>query len=30
MEQFVGLDMSRQLTHVCVINGEGGVVWRGT
>jgi transposase len=30
MEQFVGLDVSQQLTPVCVINGEGGVVWRGT
>lgn len=30
MEQFVGLDVSQQLTHVCVVDGEGRVVWRGT
>jgi transposase len=30
MEQFVGLDVSQQLTHVCVIDREGTVVWRGT
>ena len=30
MEQFVGLDVSQQLTHVCVVDGDGRVVWRGT
>jgi transposase len=30
MEQFVGLDVSQQLTHVCVVDGEGKAVWRGT
>jgi transposase len=30
MEQFVGLDVSQQLTHVCVVDREGAVVWRGT
>jgi transposase len=30
MEQFVGLDVSLQLTHVCVVNREGDVIWRGT
>jgi transposase len=30
MEQFVGLDVSQQLTHACVIDREGTVVWRGT
>src|SRR5271170_7937722 len=30
MEQFVGLDVSQQLTHICVVDREGGVVWRGT
>lgn len=30
MEQFVGLDVSQQLTHVCVVGDEGRVAWRGT
>jgi transposase len=30
MEQFVGLDVSQQLTHVCVIDQKGDAVWRGT
>lgn len=30
MEQFVGLDVSQRLTHVCVVDQEGAVVWRGT
>jgi len=30
MEQFIGLDVSQQNTHVCVVNREGDVVWRGT
>jgi len=29
MEQFVGLDVSQQETHVCVIAREGDVIWRG-
>src|SRR3569833_3943154 len=30
MEQFVGLDVSQKLTHVCVGDQTGSVVWRGT
>lgn len=30
MEQFVGLDVSQQLTHVCVVDREGAIIWRGT
>jgi transposase len=30
MEQFVGLDVSQKLTHVCVVDQTGSVVWRGT
>src|SRR3954453_12850265 len=30
MEQFVGLDVSQKLTHVCVVDPKGSVVWRGT
>jgi transposase len=30
MEQFVGLDVSQKLTHVCVVEQKGTVVWRGT
>ena len=30
MEQFVGLDVSQKLTHVCVVDQKGSVVWRGT
>src|SRR3954451_12732427 len=30
MEQFVGLDVSQKLTHVCVRYPKGRVVWRGT
>ena len=30
MEQFVGLDVSQKFTHVCAVNREGAVVWRGT
>ena len=30
MEQVVGLDVSQKLTHVCVVDQKGGVVWRGT
>jgi transposase len=29
MEQFVGLDVSQAITHVCVINSNGGMVWQG-
>jgi transposase len=29
MEQFAGLDVSQKLTHVCVVDREGTVVWRG-
>jgi transposase len=30
MEQFVGLDVSQKLTHVCVVDQKGSVIWRGT
>jgi transposase len=30
MEQFVGLDVSQQVTHVCVVDQNGEAVWRGT
>src|SRR3954464_15020358 len=30
MEQFIGLDVSQKLTHVCVVDQTGSVVWRGT
>src|SRR5919202_6093938 len=30
MEQFVGLDVSQKLTHVCVVDQTDSVVWRGT
>ena len=30
MEQFVGLDVSQKLTHVCVVDQKGSAVWRGT
>lgn len=29
MDQFVGLDVSQELTHLCVISGDGKTVWRG-
>ena len=30
MEQYIGLDVSQKLTHVCVVDQKGSVVWRGT
>ncbi len=30
MEQFVGLDVSQKLTHVCVVDREGKALWRGS
>ena len=30
MEQFVGLDVSQKLTHICVVDQKGTIVWRGT
>jgi transposase len=30
MEQFVGLDVSQQETHVCVVDRDGVALWRGT
>jgi transposase len=30
MEQFVGLDVSQDITHVCVIGSDGKIVWQGT
>jgi len=29
VEQFVGLDVSQDMTHVCVIGGDGKIVWQG-
>lgn len=29
MEHFVGLDVSQEVTHVCVLDGDGNIVWRG-
>jgi transposase len=29
MEQFVGLDVSQQMTHVCIIGSDGKTVWQG-
>ena len=29
MEQYVGLDVSQQTTHLCVIDNNGKTVWRG-
>ena len=29
MEQFVGLDVSQELTHLCVVDGKGSIVWQG-
>src|SRR5919206_149247 len=30
MEQFVGLDVSQKLTHICVVDREGKAIWRGS
>ncbi|MCY1375833.1 hypothetical protein D9M69_632760 [compost metagenome] len=30
MEHFVGLDVSQDITHVCVIGSDGKPVWQGT
>ena len=30
MEQFVGLDVSQKLTHICVVDREGKALWRGS
>lgn len=29
MEQFVGLDVSQEMTHVCIIGSDGKTVWQG-
>lgn len=29
MEKFVGLDVSQEATHVCVVDGKGETVWQG-
>jgi transposase len=29
MDQFVGLDVSQEVTHLCVVNSEGKTVWQG-
>ena len=29
MDQFVGLDVSQEQTHLCVIGADGKIVWRG-
>jgi transposase len=30
MEHFVGLDVSQEVTHICVVNGDGKIIWQGT
>jgi transposase len=29
MEQFVGMDVSQEFTHLCVIDSSGTIVWQG-
>jgi len=29
MEQYVGLDVSQKITHLCIVASDGKVVWRG-
>jgi transposase len=29
MEQFVGLDISQAMTHICVVDGKGKKLWQG-
>ena len=29
MEQYVGLDVSQDVTYVCVVDREGKAVWQG-
>lgn len=29
MEQFVGLDVSQEVTHLCVVDSQGATVWQG-
>jgi len=29
MQHFVGLDVSQEMTHLCVIDGDGKAVWQG-
>jgi transposase len=29
MEHFVGLDVSQDTTHLCVVDSNGGIVWQG-
>jgi transposase len=29
MQHFVGLDVSQEMTHLCVIGNDGKVVWQG-
>ncbi|MCA2968471.1 MAG: IS110 family transposase [Acidobacteriaceae bacterium] len=29
METFVGLDVSQEVTHVCVVDAKGAIVWNG-
>jgi transposase len=29
MEQFVGLDVSQELTHLCIVGSDGKIVWQG-
>lgn len=28
-KHYVGLDVSQELTAICVVNDEGKIVWRG-
>src|ERR1017187_7329580 len=29
MEQYVGLDVSQEVTHLCVVDSKGNTVWQG-
>lgn len=29
MEQYIGLDVSQDLTHVCVVDRDGNKLWEG-
>lgn len=29
LETYAGLDVSDKQTHLCVLDGAGGVLWRG-
>lgn len=29
MEHYVGLDVSQDVTHVCVVDRDGKILWQG-